>query len=188
MSPGNVHQFARVRVVCTHLCCSATLLVRLTRSLSQEASLGTNDMAVDSGGHSASLAMDDQDSCIDAGETGRKRPRGGQSQLIGFSATAFGSAGDRPAPRKPTDKFTVQSSISTWMCGNAAATRAPSTQLQKLGTLASRGIPAASLVRRPPPCVSCRVALGGSVSCMHELLSSCSPSHVCADARFSLPA
>ena len=42
------------------------------RSLSQEASLGTNDIAVDSGGHSACWAMVDRDSCINAEQTGRK--------------------------------------------------------------------------------------------------------------------
>ena len=170
------------------MCFSATLFVRLRRSVAQEASLGTNDIAVDSGGHSASLAMVDQDSCIHAEEKGRKRSRGGQSKFFGFSATAIGSAGDGLAPRKPARNFTVQPSVANWMCSSAAASRAPATQLQKLGTLASRGILSAGLVRRPPPRVSCRGALGGSVSCMHDLLSSCSPSHVCADARFSLSA
>jgi len=185
--PKNVHQSARVRVVCTHLCFSSTLFVRLRRFLAQDASLGVNDLAVDSGGQSSTLAMVEQDSCSNAEQKGRKRGRGGQSRLFGISATAFESRGDGLAPRKTHGKFTVQPSVSTWMCSNAAATRAPAIQLQKLGTLASRSIPVASHVRRPPPCVSCRVSLVGIVSCMHELMGSFSSSHVLADTRFSLP-
>jgi len=169
------------------LCFSATLFVRLRRSLAQDASLGANDIAVDSGGHSSSLAMVEQDSCSNAEQKGRKRARGGQSSLFGIAATAFESHGDGLAPRKTEGQFTVQPSVSTWMCSNAAVTSAPAIQLQKLGTLASRGIAVASLVCRPSPCVCCRVSLGGIVSCMHELLSRISSSHVFADAQFSLP-
>jgi hypothetical protein len=116
-------------------------------------------MAVDSGGQSSTLAVVEQDSCSNAEQNGRKRGRGGQSRLFGISATAFESRGEGLAPRKPEDKVTVQPSVSTWMRSNAAVSRAPFTKLQKLGTLASRGIPVASHVRHPPPSMSDRVAL-----------------------------
>jgi len=144
-------------------------------------------MAVDSGGQSSTLAGVEQDSFSNAEQKVRKRGRGGQSRLFGISATAFESRGEGLAPRKPADKVTVQPSVSTWMRSNAAATRAPAIQLQTLGTLASRGIPVASHVHRPPPCVSCCVSLVGIVSCMHKLMCNLSFSPVLADTRFSPP-